>query len=161
MTVPKGRRTESRFEVLYNATKLTDEISILTLRSFGIYSRNSIFRRRYDCMVNDRNREDVDDIIEMHKVYLIQAARNVEEYLKEAKSLYPGTIEKYELRNSFQLKALEECTAIKIRLHVVARFFNVDLNLFKDLMEILNKEIRLISGWLRSDEKIYKPKLYA
>lgn len=156
MSVPKGRRSLSRFEVLYNATLLTDEITSLVLRSFGVYSRNSIMRKRYEHMVSHNNKPYVENLLQQYKDQLIESASNIELYVKSAKSTYPSTIDQFDIRRNFQNNALDECFNIKFILHIIARQFNVDIDMFKNSICLLDKEIHLIKSWRRSDSKRYK-----
>ena len=81
MTVPVGRRSKSRLEVLYNATKLNDAISELAYRSFGIYSRNSMLRRHFlGAMQAEENRDYIERSIEELKRQLLASSSNVERY---------------------------------------------------------------------------------
>ena len=90
MSVPKSEQTESKFEVLYNATKVHDELEALAFRSFGIYSRNSILRKRYQNMIaNSKNEEYLDLAIQGYKDQLVRSALMMETYLRQAKSINP------------------------------------------------------------------------
>ena len=85
MSVPKSRQSKSRLEVLYNATKLHDEIVALTLRSFGVYSRNSVLRHKYRTLViQTKNEQYVDELVLSYKNLITQAANMVEVYLRQA-----------------------------------------------------------------------------
>lgn len=159
MSVPVGRRNLSRFEVLYNATKLNDEITSLALRSFGVYSRNSPMRKKYQNLVrHSKNEAYVDSIIERYKEDLLTSAQNVEINLRLAKSTYPTDLDSFSKRQDYKYLALDECKNIKFILHLIACQFRVDLNVFKNPYETLSTEMKLIKGWIRSDNRRYNKK---
>lgn len=160
MSVPVGRRNQSRLEVLYQATVMNDEIAELAYRSFGIYSRNSILRRRFDHITNhEENRQYLEKVIESYKDDLLKASSEVESLLKQAKSIYPTTMEEYRLRVDCQNRALMMCSHIKAMLHELARRFNVDLYLFENPINIINFETKLIRNWKKSDRRRFYKKL--
>lgn len=160
MSVPKSRRTPSRFEVLYNAEKLRDELTSLILRSFGVYSRNGILRKKYSEFVkNSKNEEYIDLMIQGYKDRLFNSYRFIEIYLYQAKSIYPSTKGKLDLRIYCQNKALLSCIETKTTLGSIAKVFNVDLNYFKQPVDLLNKEIKLIKAWQQSDSRKFNKRL--
>lgn len=156
MSVPKSRRKESKLEVLYHATTLRDDIYALVFRSFGIYSRNTPLRRRYDAMVtNDKNKEYVDKVIEQYKDSVLSFAADMDNCLRSAKSIYPKTETDRNLRRKYQDKAIVACFSIKGELHSIVRMFDVDINLFKTVEQGLTKEIKLIKQWRAKDSRRY------
>ena len=157
MSVPKSEQTESKFEVLYNATKVHDELEVLAFRSFGIYSKNSILRKRYQNMIaNFKNEEYLDLVIQGYKDQLVRSALMMETHLRQAKSINPFTEPRLELREKYQQLAIDECNAIKSLLCSIARVFNVDLNFFEIPNDLVNREIDLIKKWRRSDSRRFK-----
>lgn len=160
MTVPVGRRSKSRLEVLYNATKLNDAISELAYRSFGIYSRNSMLRRHFlGAMQAEENRDYIERSIEELKRQLLASSSNVERYVICAKNIYPRNMRELDRRLDYQSRALEECYLIKSQLQEIARIFNVDLTVFRDPHDLVVKEINLIKRWRKSDENRFTKKL--
>lgn len=159
MSVPKSRQSKSRLEVLYNATKLHDAIVALTLRSFGVYSRNSVLRHKYRTLIiQTKNEQYVDELVLSYKNLITQAANMIEVYLRQAKTIYPSNKTRLDLRMTCQNNALASCVEVKSILSSVARVFNVDLNLFEEPLSLVNREIKLIKNWQRSDINKFKKK---
>ena len=154
MTVLKSKRTRSRLEVLYNTTRLHDDAVDLVLRSFGVYSRNSPLRHKYDkLVVNDKNREYLDTLIEKYKSDLLESVTSIERNIRSAKSFYPSSKCEYDLRRLYQDEALAQCSTAMTILDEVVRIFDVDINCFKTVVERLTYQESLIKRWKKSDRK--------
>jgi len=66
LSVNVGDRTQSKIEVVYQAIKLRESLSSLSLRSFGVRSRNSILRRKYEHAIHLEGRLDTtEELIKM------------------------------------------------------------------------------------------------
>ena len=110
MSVPKGKRKESQFEVFHHFYKMRKEITNLLLRDFGYSVKKSekylekIFGgKSYEELDNDEKKHYDDRkskneafeewfILEERKC-VMNCLRNIQEYVFMANSIYPNYIE--------------------------------------------------------------------
>lgn len=154
MSVVKSKRTESKLEVLHNAENLTREVSALTARRFGIYSKKSPLRQGYTSLLRKgMDLDHVDRIIDAYvdKVYF--SAIDISGYLHSADSIYPKSIEDLQLRREYQNKAIAECRRLRSYLHNIVNMFDVDILVFENTVTVLDRELSLIKRWRTSDNK--------
>jgi len=153
MSVNVGDRKLSKIEVLYQADKLQEEIIALCLRSFGLYSKSSPMRMKYSRAVKlDDNPEFLMDTIKSKREMLLMWADNIVISLAAANAIFPRNSEEFSLRLSYQNEALATCSMIDKELNVIAKAFDVDINVFKDAIKILKYEQHLIKQWRKSDK---------
>ncbi len=157
MSVNVGDRTQSKIEVVYQAIKLRESLSSLSLRSFGVRSRNSILRRKYEYAIHLDGRQDTaDELIKMGSRTLLNLASDIEMNLNAANAIFPRSQKDLALRRDYQNKALADCRMVKDELNQIASFFDVDITHFRESVERLDREIELIKAWKRSDVKRFK-----
>ena len=153
MSVRVGDRNESRIEFLYQADKLYDEIFLLTSRYFGIYSKHSPFRPKYSQFIRYRDSDEIDNFIKKQANELEELASELRRLLVSAKSIYPKSKIEYERRLSYISSSLACANSIKTTLNSVVQYFDLDINIFKNVILILNNEINLIKRLRTSDRK--------
>ena len=154
MTVRLGDRKLSKIEVLYQALRLNEAVVELSLRSFGIRSRNSPLRSKYARLLNqndDPNR--IDNMILAKRDKIEQYADSIVDKLNAANAIYPKSKMEYELRLNYQDEALATCEMLSKELNSVAKFLDVDVNCFKTVIPLLDYEKHLIREWRKSDRK--------
>lgn len=157
MSVPKGRRKLSKLEVVYQASKVHDVLYTLVLRSFGINSKNSPLRRKYQMSVHLESSSDrIDQLIEESKNHLISIADEINTLINKANSIYPRNKLECELRLSYQNKALAACTQALVELTDIARMFDADINCFKESVQAIEYEKHLIIEWRKFDRNRFK-----
>lgn len=157
MSVNVGDRTLSKIEVIYQATKVREALFSLSLRSFGVRSRNSILRRKYEQAIHLEGRQEtIDELIKMGSRTLLNLASDIEMELNAANAIWPRSQRDYELRRSYQNKALSSCKRAKSELNQIAAMFDVDICTFKESVKSLDKEIELIKAWRRSDARRFR-----
>lgn len=153
MSVNVGDQKLSKIEVLYQADKLQEEIVTLCLRSFGLYSKNSILRTKYLRAVKlDDNPDFLMDIMTSKRELLLIWADDVVTSLAAANSIYPRNFVEFSQRLSYQNNALASCGMIDKELNEIAKVFNVDINVFKNAVKLLAYEQHLIKQWRKSDK---------
>lgn len=153
MSVPLSRRSESRLQVFKTAADLEDSLTNLCYRSFGLFSTKSPIRHRYDCYANTEIEHDMSHMIEQFKSETMALAGWLNDNIHSAKSIYPKTSGDLNTRRQFQNQALSNCESIKMKLDYIARYFNVDINMFRESIDLLNDEKKLIKKWRISDQK--------
>lgn len=153
MSVRVGDRNQSRIEFLYQADKLHESIFCLTSRYFGIYSKKLPIRSKYSQHVKHRSKEDIHNFIEKQAILLEDMSGDLCRLLASANSIYPKSKIEYDIRLEYITKALACLNSIKATLNLVVKFFDLDINVFKDTVLLLDKEINLVKKLRRSDRK--------
>lgn len=153
MSVRVGDRNESRIEFLYQADKLYDSIFSLTARNFGIYSKKSPFRKKYNVFITHKNQKEIDAFIRKQANELETLGSDLRRLLSCVKSIYPKSKVEYEQRLKYITSSLACANSIKTTLNLIVKYFDLDINIFKDTITILNTEIRLIKKLRSSDRK--------
>lgn len=158
MSVNAGDRSQSKLEVLYQAIKLNDALTNLCLRSFGIYSKNSPFRKKYIIVTKyDPDKTDLIDRMIEDEIHIVcNLSSKVVELVNAANAIYPRSSEEFELRISYQNESLATCEMIEQELNSMARVFDADINYFKEAIEVLCLERHLIVEWRKSDKFRFK-----
>lgn len=156
MSVNVGNRKQSRIEVLNTALKLNDAISQLSLRSFGIRSRNSPLRRKYQNLVKSDDSEILDNFIMSKRLDIEDLGDKIVHYVNAAQAIYPRFESEFNTRLEYQNKALATCEMVDKTLNKVASTFDVDIMYFKEVVSLLNNEKHLIIEWRKSDRYKFK-----
>ncbi len=160
MAVNVGDRKPSKMEVLSHAIKTHEVLTDLCLRDFGIRSKHSPLRRKYENAAHlEGNSDRIDNIIFAKTNKIDSLVNEMIDDLNGAKAIYPRFKTEYDVRLSYQNKALAKCQAIKTELESIARVFDVDISYFRNSIEHLDKEMHLIKAWRKSDRKLFKGRL--
>lgn len=153
MTVRVGDRNPSRIEFLYQADILHRNILDLTFRKFGIHSTHSPFRSKYLYLLNHASDEEIDNYINKYCHDLEYFSDELILVLNSANSIFPKTKIEYDTRTHYILDAFSYLSSIKTILNKVAAYFDVDINLFKNTIITLDKEMDLLKRLKLSDKK--------
>ena len=153
MSVRVGDRNLSRIEFLAKADKLYDSIFDLTSRYFGIYSRHSPFRSKYNQCIKFKSKEEIEEFVKSKANDLEIMASDLRTLLAKANKIYPKSKIEYDLRLNYVTQALACTNSIKTTLNLVVKYFDLDLNVFRETVLLMNDEIDLIKSLRRSDRK--------
>lgn len=173
MSVPKGRRKESQFEVFHHWSKLRREITDLLLRDFG-YARhkaekrlNHIFRDKSYEELSDqdketyerfRNKYDAFDewfVVEQRKA-VMDCLRKISSCITSANSIYPSYYEELVERRVLQDEALAGCFDLLQELQYAIEVLPVNISVYTRFAEQIEAEVRLIKAWRQSDNRFKK-----
>lgn len=153
MSVNLSDRTLSKIEVITQANRLYDELFKLTLRSFGLYSKNSPMRKKYNEMLKlDINSSYLEKIISTKQELIESLGSNLVRLVNAANSVYPRNTTEENLRLLYQNEAISLCSMIESELNGIAFRFDVDVNYFKEAIQALSKEEHLLKEWRKSDK---------
>ena len=125
----------------------------MTSRFFGIYSRHSPLRAKFQQYVNNRTEEDLVAYLEKQASDLEQAAEDLQVILGRVKDIYPRSKTEFDIRLTYITDALGCINSIKTILKRVVKYFDLDLNVFKETVLLLEKEKDLILKLRRSDRR--------
>lgn len=150
MSVLVRKRRLSRFEPVYNATVIRENIHVLCCRSFGV-NPDKIFRERFEYKgITYKSQTDL--IAELFESK--QKLHNMSDFLisdvRAANAVYIKDLETIKLRIKYQDQALFDCESLIGKLQDVGNIFEVNLNIFRESMESVDKEIKLLKDWKRS-----------
>ena len=170
MSVLKSKRKPSQFEVFHHLTKLRQEITDLLLRDFG-YSFEKAEKRlnhrfsnhpyedltdqekiAYD-KLRERNTAFDEWFIKDERQVIVDCLREITKEVYIANSIYPTCHEELVQRRLHQDEAIGQCYRLTQELQYAIETLPVDVNIFLRFGESIQKEVNLIKGWRKSDNK--------
>ena len=173
MTVVKRKRKESPFEVFHHLTKMRKDITDLLLRDFG-YS-NEKFQKNLERKYGGKPPDQLTDIqrqnlerqkkraeafdewfICQERNVIISCLHRINEHVYTANSIYPSCSEELIERRKHQNLAIGQCYRLVQELQNSIETLPVDVNAYLIFSEQIQKEIDLIKGWRKSDNKFRK-----
>ena len=176
MSVPKGKRTESRFEAHHHWFALRKTVTDLILNDFG-YSEEK-YRKRMEKYRNDHRKDpNIDDIVErwerknqsFKKWYIDEEARAILEIMRGIEknfimgnSIFPSetvakTVE-FIVRRWYMNRAIGLCYTLKQELNYVIRTLPVDINKFERFAVEIDRQIALYKGVRQADNRLIRPR---
>lgn len=93
------------------------------------------------------------------KQYLSKLTREMMANIVKANSIYVGhnmNPHDYELRRTYQTKAIADVQAILEEIHEICDIYPHDMNKMIRMLECADKEFDLLKGWRKSENKYYK-----
>ena len=178
MSVPQGKRKQSRFEAQHHFFKLRDEVTMLMLNDFGFsYEKNQAKIDKYKDM--HRNCENVDYIVEkwqrksdaFNKWFIdkecdavLAILRKIESEFTFGNSIYPSEtpakLFEFIKRRKHINAAIGACYTLKQELQYIIRVLPVDLNKFTRFSDAIDYQIALYKGVRQADNRMIKPKKF-
>ena len=174
MSVPKGRRRQSRFEAQHHYYKLRDEVTMLMLLDFGFSEekyRESIERYRHCHEAAD----NVDEVVARYEKKceaftkwfidkecdaVLEMLRTIESEFTQGNSVYPSDtpakLIEFVTRRQHMNNAIAECYVLKQEINYIIRTLPVDKNKFKRFGEAIDKQIALYKGVRQSDNRFLR-----
>lgn len=170
MSVIKSKRKPSDFEVFHHLNKLRKDITDLLLRDFGYDPYKAIQRvehqfggRSYDELTEsekerynrlvERNNSFNAWFIEDERKACIDCLRNITESVYVANSIYPLYYEELAERRVYQDRAIGQCGRLTQEIQYAIETLPVDVNKSLPFGEMIDKQIKLIKGWRKSDNR--------
>ena len=174
MSVPKGKRNESRFEARHQLEKIRDDLTELIMRDFGYSSEK--FQKQIDKF---SGRKDVDEAVRENKIEkwsiqrvnfdtwfvekerdtLLSLLRDICTEFITGNNIYPSNnarIAEYTERRLHMDRAIGSCYALLGELQYVIRTLPVDINKYKNMAKSIEHEIDLIKGVRQADNRFAK-----
>jgi len=127
MSVPVGKRRISELEFFANAVQMRREITMCLLRNFGAKDR-------------------IRDLLLRSLILQITAAN----------SIYPNSLREAEERRSIQNRAICTCECLLQELGYIATILPVDANKIERFVDMADREVALLKGWRKSDNKFFR-----
>lgn len=173
MSVPKGKRKESQFEVIKHFYRLRKDIADLLLRDFGYNQKKS--QKKMEKMFGGKSYEELSDSQKEHydkrvsrnngfeewfigyqRDAIMDCIRNATEYIFTANSIYPSIPEELVERRIYQDKAIGQCYRLLQELQYTIETLPVDIQKYVRFTDDINKEINLLKGWRKAGNKFKK-----
>lgn len=174
MSVPKYKRTESKFEVYIHALKLRREFTMLLLRDFGIKNRIRDFK--FIAEFNEEDKKVFEDLAErydfkhtMKAIYpewlinhfrenIIKLLFDLVNNITSANTIFVTNESEYTERRNFQTRAICNCESLLQEMQYVISLLcsNIDINKYTRYTDMIEKEIGLLRAWRKADNKIKK-----
>lgn len=173
MSVPSGLRQESNFEVIKHFYRLRKDITDLLLRDFGYSKKKSdkriekIFggkpyeelneeqKAHYDKAKLNNSAFDEWFIVHRREV-IIDCITKACEYIFVANSIYPSIPEELVERRIYQDKAIGQCYRLLQELQYTIETLPVNVNKYITFIDGIEKEIKLLKGWRKGNNKYKK-----
>lgn len=170
MSVVKGKRKESQFEVFHHFYQMRKDITDLLLRDFGYNSTKA--EQRLERLFGNKSYEGLTDTEKVNydrkklkneafeewfildrRSCVMDCIRNIQEYIFVANSIYPEYPEELVERRILQDKAIGQCYRLIQELQYTIETLPVDINKYLRFSDSIEKEINLLKGWRKSDNR--------
>ena len=173
MSVPKRKRKQSQFEVIKHFYRLRKDITDLLLRDFGYNQKKA--EDKLSRMFGGKPYEELTEEQKKHcekraarseafelwfigyqRDAIMDCIRKSTEYIFTANSIYPSIPEELVERRIYQDKAIGQCYRLLQELQYTVETLPVDINKYARFVRDIEKEIQLLKGWRKSDNKFKK-----
>ena len=176
MSVPKGRRQESRFEAQHNFYKVRGEVTALVLNDFGFSEEK--YRKKMEKYRAAHSKDvNIDDIVArwerkneaFKKWYIDEEGRAVLDIMREIEKAFttgnsifpsetPAKVLEFLVRRWYMNRAIGLCYALKQELNYIIRTLPVDINKYERFAEMIDRQIALYKGVRQADNRLIKPR---
>ena len=176
MSVPKGRRSQSKFEAHHHFYWLRDEVTKLILNDFG-FSEYKYQKALEKYRVSHSTSENLEDVVERWETKtqsfrrwfideegkaILDILRDIQRNFTMANSIYPSETHakllEFLTRRFYMNKAIGLCYSLKQEVQYVIRTLPVDINKYERFAIEIDKQIALYKGVRLADNRLIKPK---
>ena len=175
-SVPVSRRGETGLEADHHLYALREEVTELILLDFGFskekYSEKiEKFRKAHEhsehCdAIVARRKKKMDSFeewfIDREADVILEMTRKIQTEFTMANSIYPSDtparIGEYCARRTHMNEAISTCYALMQELQYIGRTLPIDLNRFESAAASIQKQISLLKGIRKADNRFLKPK---
>lgn len=169
MSVLARKRTLSKLEFYINARRLRKQLLFLLTRDFGIKPRarqptfytqgwESQDKELFEAILQKYGISRVVDtyplwILTMFRDNVTQLLSQMMVHITQAYSVWATTIAEADLRRNAQDLAIADCESLKQELELAVDILPVKADKLIRYVDAINKEIALLKGWRKSDNK--------
>lgn len=142
MSVPKGKRKKSRFEVFHNMQAIQKELVSYLMNDFGITRSTNLGEAQF---------------LDIKFQRVINLCADIVGEIHRANDLFVTNLTEYEQRRLYQDKAIADCDVLKQELQSVIDIISgLNINKYKTSIELIDKEKALLKSWRKSDLRLKK-----
>ena len=173
MSVPVSRRTLSDMEFFHNAFDLRLKITNLLLRDFAL--KDKIRNLQVLSGMRGMTEEDTQALADIAEKYgfkhpvleryphwlidyfrenILGLLRKLIQNITAANSIYATSEREYFERRMFQTHAIINCEQLLQEMQYILHVIPCDIEKFVPYVESIEREIALLKGWRKSDNKI-------
>lgn len=154
------------------ASSLRDELTMWLLKDFGNNRRKMPIQTAIK-NISDEDKEILDEIANKYDVndnsfykklypewfandernYFMSLMRDMMGNIVSANSIYETSDFEHDRRRDYQNKAIADCYKLYQELSYIVKFFPSDLNTLTNILEKIEKELDLLKGWRKNDNK--------
>lgn len=175
MSVLKRKRNISKMEFYHNAIKLRLMITEFLLKDFGIKSRRRNLEFAKDVYdIEDADVEEIENIlsaydlknsfidnfpswlIDKERDYFMDLLRSLMKNICSANTIHITNKEEYYMRRNYQTQAICDCENLLQEMQYIIYVTHPNVEKYMPYVDIIEKEIALLKGWRKSDNKIMK-----
>ena len=176
MSVPNGKRKESRFEAQHHFYRLRADVTNLMLLDFG-FSEEKYRKHIERYQETHAQAENVDEVVARYQKKcdsfkkwfidrecdaVLEILRRIESEFTAGNSIYPSetpakVMEFCERRKHID-EAIAQCYVLKQELQYVISSLPVNINKYERLSVDIDKQIALYKGVRQSDNRLLKQK---
>ena len=175
MSVLKRKRNISKMEFYHNAIKLRLMITEFLLKDFGIKSRRRNLEFAKDVYdIEDEDVEEIENIlsaydlknsfidnfpswlIDKERDYFMDLLRSLMKNICSANTIHITNKEEYYMRRNYQTQAICDCENLLQEMQYIIYVTHPNVEKYMPYVDIIEKEITLLKGWRKSDNKIMK-----
>lgn len=174
MSVPAGKRKQSKFEAVHHYYTLRDEVTELMLLDFG-FSREKYLRQLEKYKASHQADPSVEEITARWKAKagafykwfidkecdaVLMMLRSIESEFSMGNSIYPSDtparMAEFCERRKHIDNAIAGCYVLKQELNYIIRTLPVDLNKYKRFAHLIDEQVALYKGVRTADNKFLK-----
>ena len=175
MSVLNRKRNISKMEFYHNAIKLRLMITEFLLKDFGIKSRRRNLEFAKDVYdIEDEDVEEIENIlsaydlknsfidnfpswlIDKERDYFMDLLRSLMKNICSANTIHITNKEEYYMRRNYQTQAICDCENLLQEMQYIIYVTHPNVEKYMPYVDIIEKEIALLKGWRKSDNKIMK-----
>jgi len=149
MSVLKSKRSLSKMEFYHNARKLRKELTLLTLREFGIHSRG----RKLKEGAGSEPEGFHDELIAEFSRNIRLLLRNLMYNLTAGNTIYPVNEAELVERRLYQDRAIVACEQLIQEVMYGLDMLPVKASVFMPYVSMIEFEVKLLKGWRKSNNK--------
>jgi len=151
MSVLKNKRSLSRLEFYHHARKIRKEITMLTLRDFGIHSRGKRFKEQTGSQQPEGFYDElIDEFSRNVRILLRKMMWNI----TAGNTIYPVNEAELIERRLYQDRAIVACEQLHQELLYCADVIPIKASVFLPYVAQIEFEIKLLKGWRKANSKI-------
>lgn len=175
MSVLKAYRNLSSLEFFVNAIHLRHELTQWLLKDFGNNRKYKKVAKAFPDITDedlakiqeiaDKYNESENKIFkslypewfaDFERNYILEILRDMLANIVSANTIYVTSEMEYNRRRDYQNQAIADCYKIYQELQYITHLFPSDLNYLTTILDKTEREIELLKGWRKSDNKLKK-----